>query len=96
VKKLGCLLMLPATLILSASLSAKDNSVSKPEAEEGWILLFDGESLMGWTAQTGTPWRIDGGSLEPTADAGFLAEARVSGAEREGRLQRDPAGWPRR
>jgi hypothetical protein len=64
--------MLPATLIFSALLMAKDNSVSKPEAEEGWILLFDGESLMGWTAQTGTPWRVDRGSLEPTADAGYL------------------------
>jgi len=66
VKKLACF------LLLSAALAAKDNSVSKTEAEEGWVLLFDGESLLGWTAQTPTAWRVEGGLLAPSADAGVL------------------------
>ncbi len=65
-KKLLCL------LLVAASLWAKDNSVSKPEADDGWILLFDGQSLFGWTPQAGGRWQVIGGTLVPAADSGYL------------------------
>lgn len=65
-KKLLCL------LLVATALFAKDNSVSKPEADDGWILLFDGESLFGWTLQGGGRWQATGGLLAPATDNGYL------------------------
>jgi len=65
-KKLLCL------LLVATALFAKDNTVSKPEADDGWILLFDGESLFGWTLQSGGRWQTTGGALTPSADTGYL------------------------
>lgn len=65
-KKLLCL------LLVAGVLWAKDNSVSKPEADDGWILLFDGETLFGWTAQGGGRWQASNGALVATADSGYL------------------------
>ena len=65
-KKLLCL------LLVATALFAKDNSVSKPEADDGWILLFDGESLFGWTLQGGGRWQATGGFLAPSVDSGYL------------------------
>jgi hypothetical protein len=38
------------------------------EAADGWIQLFDGESLFGWTAEGAAQWKVAGGVL--TFDAG--------------------------
>lgn len=65
-KKLLCL------LLVATSLWAKDNSVSKPDADEGWVLLFDGESLFGWSPQAGAKWQVTNGALSPVADAGYI------------------------
>ena len=41
--------------------------------QQGWILLFDGESLYGWSAQGAAQWHVDGGKLvAETGDAGSL------------------------
>jgi pSer/pThr/pTyr-binding forkhead associated (FHA) protein len=63
VKKLLLLL-----LVLSASTSAKEATISKPEADEGWVLLFDGTSMTGLTATPPSAWRVDDGVLAATAD----------------------------
>src|SRR5882757_1308329 len=65
-KKLLCL------LLVATALFAKDNTVSKPEADDGWILLFDGESLFGWTLQGGGRWQSTNGLLVPATDNGYL------------------------
>ncbi len=65
-KRLLCL------LLMAGILWAKDNSVSKPEADDGWILLFDGESLFGWTPQDGGRWQASNGTLGAAGDAGYL------------------------
>jgi hypothetical protein len=57
---------------LSTTLSAQDNTVTKAAAEEGWILLFDGESLFGWTPETPGGWRAAGGMLQPSSSSGHL------------------------
>jgi hypothetical protein len=51
-----------ALLAAACLVVAKDNTVSRQEAADGWILLFDGESLFGWT-QAGSRWRGAGGAL---------------------------------
>lgn len=44
-----------------------DNTLSDQEKEEGWILLFDGESLDGWRDYNGQgvqgPWKVESGLL---------------------------------
>jgi hypothetical protein len=37
-------------LILTAGLSAADNALTAQEKVEGWVLLFDGRSLSGWSS----------------------------------------------
>ena len=38
------------------------------EAQEGWVRLFDGQSLYGWNAEQGSVWRAEGGMVK--ADSG--------------------------
>ena len=58
--------------LLISSLAIGDNIVSVPEAGDGWILLFDGESLFGWSQQGGAHWSASGGTLTPVSDSGYL------------------------
>lgn len=65
-KRLLCLLL----LVLSAT--AADNTIPKPEADDGWLLLFDGESLFGWTATGASHWKTGDGALTPISDGAYL------------------------
>jgi Domain of Unknown Function (DUF1080)/FHA domain len=65
-KRLLCL------LLVALSVAAADNTVSKPEADDGWLLLFDGDSLFGWTTTGGAHWTAAGGTLASSSDGGFL------------------------
>src|SRR5215471_1566771 len=42
---------------------AKEASLTQPEVKDGWILLFDGESLFGLTHEGPLAWRASDGSL---------------------------------
>ena len=64
-------LLIIALVAASAGLSAVDNSLTKAEAEEGWVLLFDGSTLFGWSPEAGT-WRVDGGAIEAPPDGGRI------------------------
>lgn len=65
-----------ACLVLSACiLGAKDNTVTRAEAQDGWLLLFDGESLFGWS-QDGKKWKAGDGVL--TCEAGECGELRTN------------------
>jgi hypothetical protein len=50
-------------------MGAADNSLTQKESSEGWVLLFDGKSLTGWTARpTSAPdsngdWKVENGAL---------------------------------
>ncbi len=49
------------------------NPVSMDEAAEGWIALFDGESLFGWDTAGDAEWTASDGSLRCRDGAGGMA-----------------------
>jgi hypothetical protein len=52
---------------------ADDNKLTAAEIAEGWIQLFDGETLFGWKAATKADWKVaDGAILVTTGDVGLL------------------------
>jgi hypothetical protein len=60
---------LTLSLIAAATFAfAQPNTVTPEEAAQGWVLLFDGESLFGWTAEGGAKWRVAEGAI--VGDAG--------------------------
>lgn len=55
--------MFIAILLAAASLTGKENTVSVADARDGWIVLFDGESLLGWAPDAAGKWRVADGTL---------------------------------
>jgi hypothetical protein len=69
--RLACLLL--ALLQITVPSLARDNTLSEPEAQQGWILLFDGHSLYGWSPQGGAQWHVDAGKIvADSGSSGFL------------------------
>ena len=66
-KKLAVLLLLAATIVAAAPATLTPN-----EAGQGWILLFDGETMFGWTQEVGARWRVENGALISDGSAGYL------------------------
>ena len=46
----------------------ESRSLSREELDEGWISLFDGETLYGWRAASDANWRVEDGAI--TVDQG--------------------------
>lgn len=42
---------------------AAPNTLTQKEIDEGWILLFDGESLFGWQPQGTAEWMVENGAI---------------------------------
>jgi hypothetical protein len=61
------LLAVATTLICLMSFAQKNNSLSTIEKKEGWKLLFDGKTMMGWhsynKAAAGEAWKVKDGVL---------------------------------
>ncbi len=56
-------MQMPIILVLmTATTWAADNQVTEAEERDGWILLFDGDSLDGWMTSSQKP------SLRPVED----------------------------
>ncbi len=53
------------TLILALSTAAavEPNSLSQDEIDDGWILLFDGQTDFGWQATSDANWRVADGAI---------------------------------
>ena len=60
-------LALLALVISAASAASADNELTEKEKADGWVLLFDGKTLDGWTTSAGkaskTP--VEDGSINP-------------------------------
>ena len=65
------LLAVSLTLLLAARAAAdgaaKPNTLTQKEIEEGWILLWDGETTYGWRSPNDSQWTIADGMLAPQA-----------------------------
>ena len=59
--------------------SAEQNTLTPEELDQGWILLFDGESLFGWTPGSDANWKAHDGVISVTEGSQGLAlhEQRV-------------------
>jgi hypothetical protein len=50
-------------LISSAVAEEKPNTLSEQELNDGWILLFDGETTYGWKANSDANWKVADGVI---------------------------------
>ncbi len=62
------------TLMLFGGLACAQNDTLTPkEAASGWILLFDGATLFGWTSEGKAQWKVaDGALVADSGDSGWL------------------------
>lgn len=73
--------MLPLFVLLCWTLPAEAqqpaaNALSASEAADGWILLFDGRTLSGWSPTGDADWKVEDGTIAATMGTGFLATSR--------------------
>ncbi|MGL6177763.1 MAG: 3-keto-disaccharide hydrolase [Tannerellaceae bacterium] len=66
-KKVNLACLLAAAVLGTSSCTQAHNTLTEAEKQEGWKLLFDGESLQGWRDYNGTevkgPWAVEEGCL---------------------------------
>ncbi len=55
------------TILVAGALTAQ-TKLTPQEIAQGWVSLFDGETLYGWTPEGKAEWRVEGGTL--ISDAG--------------------------
>jgi hypothetical protein len=66
------------TLLAASALLSNGNGLTPEEAAQGWISLFDGETLSGWTPEGPVQWRVaDGAILAETGEYGWLRHNSV-------------------
>jgi len=64
-----------AALVCAWGVTAQEipNKLTPAEVAEGWILLWDGETMFGWESHGGAEWRISSGALVgDSAQGGWL------------------------
>src|SRR4051794_5903338 len=67
-------LSLAILLASAATATAADNQLTPAEEAAGWILLFDGKTLKGWTTSDGKPSRtpVEDGCINPHGCGGYM------------------------
>ncbi len=66
-------LILILLALFAGSLCGQVNTLTDAEAADGWILLFDGKTMFGWTPEGGAQWRLTDGAIAASgAEAGWL------------------------
>ncbi|HKM83559.1 MAG TPA: family 16 glycoside hydrolase [Candidatus Acidoferrum sp.] len=68
---LGCVILIAASFLF-----AGDTSRATIDAQGGWIQLFDGKTLFGWTSGGGGQWRVVNDTI--TADSGDSGYLRTN------------------
>jgi hypothetical protein len=69
---------LAVALLIAIPLAAADNAVSTAEAQDGWILLFDGRTMFGWAQEGGGNWKIAGGVLSFDGSGSGMLRTRAA------------------
>ena len=70
---LSLLVVAVTSLTAVNPLSAQTPGLTQEEIEDGWISLFDGETLFGWKQITKTNWKVVDGTIEVSdGDVGLL------------------------
>jgi alpha-3'-ketoglucosidase len=70
--------MLPAYCLIAVlstlPAASEPNTLTDEERRDGWLLLFDGRSLAGWTTSSEQPSKtpVDRGSLNPHGCGGYM------------------------
>jgi hypothetical protein len=61
-------------LLVVSNAVAADNALTQAEAKEGWILLFDGDTLNGWITSNQTPSQrpVEDHALNPRKCGGYM------------------------
>jgi hypothetical protein len=61
-------------VLLSGPARGADNELTEAERRDGWLLLFDGKTLNGWTTSTREPGRtpVEGGAINPHRCGGYM------------------------
>lgn len=56
-----------ALALVAAPLAAADNDLTEKEKADGWVLLFNGKTLDGWTTSAGEPSKapVENGAINP-------------------------------
>jgi hypothetical protein len=74
VKTASPLSLLLVVLLFASSARPEDNQLTPDEKESGWLLLFDGKSLDGWTLNTGQPSQkpVEDGAINPHGSGGYM------------------------
>lgn len=64
-----------AFLVATSVPAVAENTLTRDEVSDGWILLFDGETSFGWASRGPAQWVVADGELttQPGSGAGMLA-----------------------
>ena len=80
-------LQLPAAAADSVPARQQENKLTPAELADGWILLFDGESLYGWQPATKADWKVVDGMIQVSSGVPGLLNTTIQFADFE--LQAD-------
>jgi 3-keto-disaccharide hydrolase len=92
-----------AVIAARAADAAKPNTLTADEIADGWLLLFDGESIYGWTPSSKADWKVTDGVISVSsgekgllcttcqwADYVFKVDFRAPAATNSGVFLRTP------
>ena len=74
----GGLSLAPASAPAQATATKSDSKPASAESEKGWVSLFDGKTLGGWTTADGTPgtWKVENGEIHGSGPVSHLFSPR--------------------
>ncbi len=61
------LAFLLAALLTSQAMAVEPNTLTPEELADGWILLFDGQTLFGWEGADKADWHVEDGAIKVTS-----------------------------